>query len=359
MSQNIFLPNFNLSLLQSQKHFTNNKIKTNKINISTEIVPSINQDCLEIKLIVDSPFGQLQISNNIFIKVKEQSSTQKQDFCSLESNQNTLLTNQAEKNDTINQFLGIYDNQNSQCFIQKKQISSQSIEEIYEEEEDKQKSTAPNSPNQQKYTASTSNSPASSQARFEDFQVDNANIEYTETEESQKLEEIRTKSQTILTSSSMSTTSLIIEDESEEFNTSQNDDAQSTFIKSEKKNSVKNVLKAFGNFILNMNENQNDEIVEQSSFKSVEDLKKRYLRYNKNQSYNNSLVCKIIQHQQYGIVFKHFINNYASSWLERSDVGDKASHETFINFCKSACEDHELLNCLKIIKKKHLKLSSC
>ena len=100
-------------------------------------------------------------------------------------------------------------------------------------------------------------------------------------------------------------------------------------MKSEKKNSVKNILKAFGNFMQNLN--NEDEILDllssshgdEAGFASLDDVKKRYQRYNKNKSYNNSLVCKIIQHNHYGILFKLFITKYASAWLESSEVGDK------------------------------------
>lgn len=58
------------------------------------------------------------------------------------------------------------------------------------------------------------------------------------------------------------------------------------FMKSEKKNSVKNVLKAFGNFVKDLeNEDEILELVRSSedgtTFNSLEEVKRRFERYNK------------------------------------------------------------------------------
>lgn len=129
-----------------------------------------------------------------------------------------------------------------------------------------------------------------------------------------------------------------------------------------KKNSVKNILRAFNNFVQILSQDEFEVMASTSSvnnfFKSVDELRKKYQRYNKQTMFNNTLVCRLIEHSHYGIVFRYFLANHADKWLENSDIADKISQKSFIEFCKKAVKSPEkYLEELKIIKKKHFKLT--
>ncbi|KAL4474126.1 hypothetical protein ABPG72_002851 [Tetrahymena utriculariae] len=108
----------------------------------------------------------------------------------------------------------------------------------------------------------------------------------------------------------------------------------------QKKNVVKNIVKAFQRYLKSEEFKQEIEtILQKHSTISYEPFLKKYLSYEKKKSYNNNLIKLLINNEDFSNVFKFFITNRSKQMLQNSNVSDKMTHFQILDKYIKAIED--------------------
>lgn len=109
--------------------------------------------------------------------------------------------------------------------------------------------------------------------------------------------------------------------------------------KFDKKNVVKNFVKAFDSYFLDPHNDQ--EILSLFNIPSREVLKKSRLAYEKlekGMKYNNKMIIAII-YSEFKDVFQHFLAVEADKWIQNSSVFDKDAHKSILKDYLRAAEN--------------------
>ncbi|EAR87598.1 hypothetical protein TTHERM_00071050 (macronuclear) [Tetrahymena thermophila SB210] len=109
--------------------------------------------------------------------------------------------------------------------------------------------------------------------------------------------------------------------------------------KFDKKNVVKNFVKAFDSFFL---DSHNDQLVMNiAQIQSRDQLKKykfAYEKLEKSMKYNNKMIIAII-YSEYKDIFQHFLQTEADKWIQNSSVFDKEAHRAILKDYIRAAEN--------------------
>ncbi|KAL4438070.1 hypothetical protein ABPG74_016849 [Tetrahymena malaccensis] len=122
--------------------------------------------------------------------------------------------------------------------------------------------------------------------------------------------------------------------------------------KAEKKNVVKNFVKAFKTF-LNELENQNKiiQLLGMKDLKELEQFRQRFSGYLKKKKFNNKLIKDLLMSQSYSAVFEQWLLNYAQDWLfTHSKVENKDSHLIMLQYFQKCIGQPDQLDKLKVLK---------
>ncbi|EAR88820.2 hypothetical protein TTHERM_00263160 (macronuclear) [Tetrahymena thermophila SB210] len=110
---------------------------------------------------------------------------------------------------------------------------------------------------------------------------------------------------------------------------------------------LQNVVQYAQSEIKNMfNQNQQDKE------NNLSEVYQKFKRYIENKPFNHQTVCLLIKHQQYSSIFKFFIQNFISQWLQNSKIQDLQSHQKVIQFLLHSYENKSLLDNLQKHKKR-------
>ncbi|KAL4506909.1 hypothetical protein ABPG72_001330 [Tetrahymena utriculariae] len=80
---------------------------------------------------------------------------------------------------------------------------------------------------------------------------------------------------------------------------------------------------------------------------SIEEMGKKFKRYISSKQFNHYTIRLLVQHQNYGQIFKYFLENHANSWLNNSKVDDPYGHKIMIEFLMASYEDINIIEKLK------------
>ncbi|KAL4466129.1 hypothetical protein ABPG74_004366 [Tetrahymena malaccensis] len=109
--------------------------------------------------------------------------------------------------------------------------------------------------------------------------------------------------------------------------------------KFDKKNVVKNFVKAFDAFFLDPHNDQ--QILSISQIQSRDQLKKyrsNYEKLEKSMKYNNKMIIAII-YSEFKDIFQHFLQTEADKWIQNSSVFDKEAHRAILKDYIRAAEN--------------------
>ncbi|EAR98963.1 hypothetical protein TTHERM_00997680 (macronuclear) [Tetrahymena thermophila SB210] len=122
--------------------------------------------------------------------------------------------------------------------------------------------------------------------------------------------------------------------------------------KAEKKNVVKNFVKAFKSF-LNESENKDKvtQLLRMKEPKELEQFRQRFSAYLKKKKFNNKLIKDLLMNQSYSAVFEFWLLNYAQDWLFiHSKVENKDSHLIMLQYFQKCIGQPDQLDKLKVLK---------
>ncbi|KAL4480480.1 hypothetical protein ABPG72_022235 [Tetrahymena utriculariae] len=167
------------------------------------------------------------------------------------------------------------------------------------------------------------------------------------------LESQQDKSQSVQVNSTFGENNHSEIDFNEYSNVIQNIDFTKEYLaKAEKKNVVKNFVKAFKTF-LNELENK-DKVIQLLGMKDpkeLEQFRQRFSGYLKKKKFNNKLIKDLLMSQSYSAIFEFWLLNYAQDWLfSHSKVANKDSHLIMLQYFQKCIGQPEYLDKLKVLK---------
>ncbi|KAL4435108.1 hypothetical protein ABPG74_003601 [Tetrahymena malaccensis] len=127
--------------------------------------------------------------------------------------------------------------------------------------------------------------------------------------------------------------------------------------KRDRKNLVKNFIKAFRGFI----NNQSDEpevlavlkeaLSDPSQIISeLNSIRKNFEKFISKKNYNNTLMVELIQNQEFNVLFSYFLKEKAQEWIYSSKIKDKLSHEEALNHYLLSLKDSKALAKVRCLK---------
>ncbi|KAL4437843.1 hypothetical protein ABPG74_001014 [Tetrahymena malaccensis] len=130
----------------------------------------------------------------------------------------------------------------------------------------------------------------------------------------------------------------------------QNEDIVDQVMHLNKKNIVRNVIRAFKKYFLNKKVKPQ---AAQQFFpeQSLEASRNQFKQYFVNKKFNNSILKQLIVHPKYGEIFNFFLLNKSSEYLDHSNIKTKKSHELFINYLVLCYNDPQKLTYLETYSK--------
>lgn len=125
----------------------------------------------------------------------------------------------------------------------------------------------------------------------------------------------------------------------------------SQYNKVDKKNVVKNYVKAFRGYLLNWGDlKELLAILQTDSLYELEKVRRAYQLYEKKKKYNNKLMKDLLLNKKFKDLFQYFLLHRAQQWLNTSSVIDKESHFSVLRFYQKAIEEPYLLSKLNSMR---------
>lgn len=98
--------------------------------------------------------------------------------------------------------------------------------------------------------------------------------------------------------------------------------------RSDKKNVVKNFMKAFKAYLVSWGDPSTiKQVLALQSDQELSEFRKNYQQYEKKRKYNNKFMKEMILNSIYKPIFRHFLEFEAGKWLDKSLVQDKSGHQ--------------------------------
>ncbi|EAR83330.2 hypothetical protein TTHERM_00947570 (macronuclear) [Tetrahymena thermophila SB210] len=120
--------------------------------------------------------------------------------------------------------------------------------------------------------------------------------------------------------------------------------------KSNKKNVVRNLMRAFKQYFLNRK--TSDQIVKLFfPNQNAKDVQQKFKRYFSQRKFNHNSIKQLVQHDKYGVVFHQFLKEHSQSYLQKSSVKMQELHQVFIDFLLLCFKDIDLLDNLETYSK--------
>ncbi|KAL4487441.1 hypothetical protein ABPG72_006961 [Tetrahymena utriculariae] len=130
----------------------------------------------------------------------------------------------------------------------------------------------------------------------------------------------------------------------------QNEDIVDQVIHLNKKNIVRNIIRAFKKYFLN--KKVKPQAAQQFFLEQpLETSRSQFKQYFVNKKFNNSILKQLITHPKYGEIFNFFLLNKSSEYLDHSNIKTKKSHELFINYLVLCYNDPQKLTYLETYAK--------
>jgi len=134
-------------------------------------------------------------------------------------------------------------------------------------------------------------------------------------------------------------------------NTNTNSVAGNKNSKGDKKNVVKNFVKAFRGFLCQWGDEEKVmQYAELPNKKRLEEYRQEWIEFEKSAKYNNRLIKQLLTNSKFQYTFVYFLQNSATEWLRDSGVVDKKSHSDVLKgYIKASYDISELekIVCLK------------
>ncbi|KAL4428912.1 hypothetical protein ABPG74_017502 [Tetrahymena malaccensis] len=120
--------------------------------------------------------------------------------------------------------------------------------------------------------------------------------------------------------------------------------------KSNKKNVVRNLMRAFKQYFLNR---KTSEQIVKLFFpnQNAKDVQQKFKRYFSQRKFNHHSIKQLVQHEKYGVVFHQFLKEHSQSYLQKSSVKMQELHQVFIDFLLLCFKDIDLLDNLETYSK--------
>ncbi|KAL4498020.1 hypothetical protein ABPG72_014877 [Tetrahymena utriculariae] len=120
--------------------------------------------------------------------------------------------------------------------------------------------------------------------------------------------------------------------------------------KSNKKNVVRNLMRAFKQYFLNR---KTSEQIVKLFFPSqnAKEVQQKFKRYFSQRKFNHHSIKQLVQHDKYGVVFHQFLKEHSQSYLQKSSVKMQELHQVFIDFLLLCFKDIDLLDNLETYSK--------
>ncbi|EAR84470.1 hypothetical protein TTHERM_00691680 (macronuclear) [Tetrahymena thermophila SB210] len=127
--------------------------------------------------------------------------------------------------------------------------------------------------------------------------------------------------------------------------------------KRDRKNLVKNFIKAFRGFINNPSDEPEvlvvlKEAISESSqiMSELNSIRKNFEKFISKKNYNNTLMVELIQNQEFNVLFSYFLKEKAQEWIYSSKIKDKLSHEEALNHYLLSLKDSKALAKVRCLK---------
>ncbi|KAL4479610.1 hypothetical protein ABPG72_004206 [Tetrahymena utriculariae] len=127
--------------------------------------------------------------------------------------------------------------------------------------------------------------------------------------------------------------------------------------KRDRKNLVKNFIKAFRGFINNPSDEPEvlailKEALSDSSqiMPELNSIRKNFEKFISKKNYNNTLMVELIQNQEFNVLFSYFLKEKAQEWIYSSKIKDKLSHEEALNHYLLSLKDSKALAKVRCLK---------
>ncbi|EAS01843.2 hypothetical protein TTHERM_00566870 (macronuclear) [Tetrahymena thermophila SB210] len=130
----------------------------------------------------------------------------------------------------------------------------------------------------------------------------------------------------------------------------QSEDIVDQVIHLNKKNIVRNIIRAFKKYFLNKKAKP-QAALQFFPEQSLEASRNQFKQYFANKKFNNSILKQLIVHPKYGEIFNFFLLNKSNEYLDHSNIKTKKSHELFINYLVLCYNDPQKLTYLETYSK--------